>query len=189
MFSEPLNKVLKPALRAIGIVWLVFSASPLLFAGIIYFFQKNTWYNSHALFELPETLAILFPMLALCQGTASFYLLRKLLNPQRMRKIVAQEWKLLKPEQMQSPALKARLESLTQLDGLEKNIFKTFPKWFSAHLLCWALNEGIAIYGFLLSFFSQRFEPILPYAIAAILLNLSMRPNFPGFVQKIRSSL
>jgi F0F1-type ATP synthase membrane subunit c/vacuolar-type H+-ATPase subunit K len=52
-----------------------------------------------------------------------------------------------------------------------------YQKYFSFSIINWALNESIAIYGFVLTFISEDIRYFLVTGTAALCLNFIMRPN------------
>lgn len=52
-------------------------------------------------------------------------------------------------------------------------------KWFTAHVISWALNESVAILGFVLAFLTHEPMRILPFFAGALALNLIMFPKDP----------
>ncbi len=56
-----------------------------------------------------------------------------------------------------------------------------FNRWLTFHIIRWALHESIALYGLVITFISWTFTEMLPFAAAAIILNLlSMPRNVPN---------
>src|SRR5262249_16831164 len=65
--------------------------------------------------------------------------------------------------------------------------FKTLAlsgPYFTALLVSLALNEVVALYGFMLSLLEKRFETILPFVLAAIILNVIVYPRFDKFAEQ-----
>ena len=59
--------------------------------------------------------------------------------------------------------------------------------YFTALILSLAMNEAVALFGMLLAILEQRVEPVIPFAAAALALNLLIFPRFNQFVNRVMS--
>ena len=59
-------------------------------------------------------------------------------------------------------------------------------RWFFANLVCWVLNEGIVIAGFMVAVVLRDFTVFVPFLVVALVLNVAMWPNLPAYEAAIR---
>lgn len=52
-----------------------------------------------------------------------------------------------------------------------------FNRWLTFNIIRWALHESIAIYGLVLTIISANLSEMIPFAIAAVALNLLSMPS------------
>ena len=58
-----------------------------------------------------------------------------------------------------------------------------FNRWLTFNIIRWALHESIAIYGLVLTLISANLKEMIPFAIAAVALNLISMPSNPPVKQ------
>ncbi len=78
----------------------------------------------------------------------------------------------------------ARLAEMKKLNPLELKAITLSGRYFTAMLLSLALHEVVALCGMMLSMLERRFEAILPFAAAAIVLDLLIYPRLDKFIEQ-----
>jgi hypothetical protein len=80
-----------------------------------------------------------------------------------------------------------RLQTIKKLTPLEMKALGLSGMYFTTLVLSLAMNEAVALFGMLLTILEQRFEPVIPFAAAALALNLLVFPRFNQFVDTVMS--
>jgi hypothetical protein len=80
-----------------------------------------------------------------------------------------------------------RLQTIKKLTPLEMKVIGLSGMYFTALLLSLTMNEAVALFGMLLAILEQRAEPVIPFAAAALALNLLIFPRFNQFVDRVMS--
>ncbi len=64
-----------------------------------------------------------------------------------------------------------RLARIKTISPDEQRLLALVPYFFVGFIVRLAFNESIALYGFVLAFFSRSFVAILPFAMISLILN------------------
>lgn len=80
-----------------------------------------------------------------------------------------------------------RLKVVKSLTPLEVKVVGLAGIYFTALLLSLAMNEAVAMLGMMLAILEQRAEAVIPFAAAALALNLLVFPRFHQFVDGVMS--
>ncbi len=73
--------------------------------------------------------------------------------------------------------------SETRLKKSTQSTEQLMKRWTLGNIICWSLNDFVAIAGLLMTFFSGDYHSQLPYVAAALLLNAYMFPKAPEFLE------
>jgi hypothetical protein len=77
---------------------------------------------------------------------------------------------------------------LKRAKAIEAKVGALSGRYFTALLLSLALHEAIAMCGMILSINERRFESIIPFAIAALVLDLLVYPRLGKYVEESTGS-
>ncbi len=79
----------------------------------------------------------------------------------------------------------AKAPYLKTMSEEEQNYLSRFGAYFISHVIVWALNEGGAIIGFILSFITGNFTYYIAFASVAIFMNLFLfKPDYKNFMRR-----
>ena len=77
-----------------------------------------------------------------------------------------------------------RLQKIQSLTSAERKLLRLCGLFFASFIIRLSMNEAIAIYGVVLAFLSRSLIPMLPFAVAAIALNVACRPRIDPFLER-----
>lgn len=80
-------------------------------------------------------------------------------------------------------------DSLERLSEAELKAYKVIAESLGRHLIQWGIIETIALYGFVLTTMTLRFDYYLLFGTAALLRLLTAKPSVDGLLTRIRSVL
>jgi hypothetical protein len=80
-----------------------------------------------------------------------------------------------------------RLKKINSLTPLEMKAMGLSGMYFTTLLLSLAMNETVALLGLMLAILEQRPEPVIPFAAAALALNIIIFPRFNQFIDRVMS--
>jgi F0F1-type ATP synthase membrane subunit c/vacuolar-type H+-ATPase subunit K len=182
MSSTTLRELLRPAMFVNSALWLVLTASIFLYAMVAYLLAQRSPVPT----DVPEALQLALTGIAILTGLGSVLVPRVLLSDDRIRKAMGPE-----PDPAtlaRHPKLgvvdEERLRRIETLSGWERKLLLLPTLYFTPFILRLALNEAIAIYGFVLAFVAHSFAPMLPFAAAAIILNLGCLPRIDPLLDR-----
>lgn len=181
MDSQSLKEMLRPRMFVLKILWTAMVLTVLLFVGLAYFMNAQRQ-PGVAQPELRMVLYVVAGVLALL----SFFLRRMFLSSQRNQSTSALK-KALRAlvGDAQTEATDAEMPAqVKRLKSIEAKAAALSGRYFTAMLLSLAMHEAIAMCGMILSMIEHRFEPMLPFAIAAIVLDLLVYPRLDKYVEQ-----
>ncbi len=182
MSSPALRELLRPAMFVNSMLWFVLTASIFIYAAIAFLLaQKGPGPTSPS-----PALQMAFAGIAILTGLGSLLVPRILLSDDRVRQAMQPD-----PDPAalaRHPKLgivdEDRLRKIQALSALERKLLQLPGLYFTPFILRLVLNESIAIYGFVLSFLAHSFAPMLPFAAAAIVLNLTCFPRIDRLLER-----
>lgn len=164
---------MRPFVFVQQVLWGTLTLSLVVYGGVAYALAEPG-----AARELPQGLTLALAIVACGTAAFGFVVPRIFLSDDKLRAAFAAEaspetlLRALQPGSVDPE----RLREIEQLSPHERRLLRLPALAFMPLVLRLVLHESIGIYGLVLSFLSRRFEPVLPFLIAAIALNLLARP-------------
>lgn len=78
-------------------------------------------------------------------------------------------------------------EEVRQLPDLEFQIVSAARMYLPARIVAWGMCDGIGVLGLVLAFITGDQQKIIPFAVIAIALHLSLAPRLTAFVDRVRT--
>jgi hypothetical protein len=158
------------------VVWLALLAAIPLYVFVTYVqFGPMTWKSG--VFSHP--FAIPLAVLAVIAAVAARVLPPMLLPKDRVLELLTRDPH--PPDVARDPRTGAvdsdRLSRIRALPPEEQRLLAVAQASFGPFIVRLALHESIALYGLVLAFLSKESLPIVPFAAAALLLNLTVSPR------------
>jgi len=63
------------------------------------------------------------------------------------------------------------------------------PRFQTTNIMCWAINEGICLFGFALAYMSMQVLLYIPFLVLGLCLNIFMFPRLGAIAEKARDWL
>jgi len=172
--SPEFEELLKPRVFATQILWSALTFSILIYVFIAYKVEANNAESGPAALE-PVMLYAMYAVAALTV-IGSLVIRSVFFSQTRLKKMLSKEVSVerlaLNPQTGQLD--QTRAEKIKRMSGNELKAIGLTGQMFTPFIFILALNESVAIYGLILSFLSFRGEVMLPFAAAAIMLNVMM---------------
>lgn len=181
MDSLSLKEKLRARIFVMKLLWTAMVVTVLLFVGLAYLMNAQGQPEA----AQPKLRIALY---ATAGGVAllSFFVRRMLLSSQRkqstpnlekaMRGLVGNG---------QAEATDAEVPAqVKRMKAIEAKVGALSERYFTALLLSLAMHEAIAICGMILSINERRFEAMIPFAIAALVLDLLIYPRLDKYVEE-----
>ena len=182
MPSETLKQALKPRILVMNILWFALTLTILLYVALAYVLNserqpeqpfENSLRTALYLIALSiGVLSLLFRSRSLSEGHV-YDKLKEEVDPQALA--TNRETGVIDQE---------RLKIIKSLTPLETKVAGLSGMYFTAMLISLAMNEAVALFGLLLAILERRPEPVIPFAVAGLALNLIIFPRFSQFVDK-----
>ena len=181
MDSESLNNILRPRTLTLRILWSAMVMTILFFVLVAYFITSQ---NQAEPVPVQSELRMVFYAIAVIAPVAAYFLRRRMLSSERLQPAMRLNVDLrsMATDSETGVTDEARLAELKKLNPLELKALTLSGRYFTAMLLSLALHEVVALCGMMLSMLEQRFEAILPFAAAAIVLDLMIYPRLDKFI-------
>lgn len=182
MSSPTLRELLRPAMVVNSVLWFVLTASIFVYGAVAFLLAQQGPGPS----DPPPALPIVFSVLAVLTGLASLLVPRVLLSDRRIRQAMQPD---VDPVTLaRNPKLgvvdEERLRKIRTLDPSERKLLQLPGLYFTPFILRLVLNESIVIYGLVIAILSHSFAPILPFAAAAVVLNLVCLPRIDPLLER-----
>jgi F0F1-type ATP synthase membrane subunit c/vacuolar-type H+-ATPase subunit K len=183
MRSTALNEVLRPARFTQGILWVALTMSIVIYVGVAWMVASQRAESR----PLDPTLELGVTLVAFLLAGASVVMPRWLLSDDRIREFLGKEWSPAEFLGNRRPiaGMDAVVAKLRLLPEHERKLAGVPALFFTPFILRMVLNEAVAILGLVLAFLSGRFEPVLPFAITAIVLNLLAFPRLDPLIERV----
>ena len=126
---------------------------------------------------------------ALVAGIVSVFLRKTLLSDERLKLALEKEVDLAKlSNNLRISELgRDKLESIASLEKFEQKLLALLDWSIVPNIICWTINETIAVFGFVLAMLNGTPNSVLPFACVALLLNFAMFPKFEAISERARS--
>ena len=175
MKSPAVRELLRPAMLVNSILWFVLTASIFIYGLVAHLLAQR----SPGPTEVSDAFELALAGVAILTGFGSLLVARIFLSDDRLREAMRSD---PDPEALaRHPKLgivdEERLRKIQSLSSSERKLLQLPGLYFTPFILRLVLNEAIAIYGFALAFVSHSLTPMLPFAAAAIALNLTCLPR------------
>ena len=182
MVTTELREILQSTARILWILWFAMTAAIWLYVAVAFFIA-----GSGTRPATPEPmLSWVFAGLAAAMSVASLLLPRLLGSDERLRAALEAPVDLqgLARDPRTGKADPERLQRLERLSAVEQKLLAVPGFVFLPTVLSLALSETVAIFGLVLAFLTRSFDVILPFAIAATVLNLLLRPSLEPVLER-----
>jgi hypothetical protein len=183
--SQTFRELSAQKLRILKVIWAGLTGSILVYSAVIYAIPGI----GSASLGGGQSLSIVFVALAVGSGSASVFLRALLLSENRVRKQLEQpiDAQQLSTDKQTGQLNEAKLRKIESLGEFEQKLLLLLNWYFVPNIICWGLNESIAVFGLVLVLLEGNPSSVIPFAGAALLLNFSMFPKFDVLVDKARS--
>lgn len=184
MMSDPqkLNEMLRGRALVLKILWTWMTLTVLFFVALAYFLNAPLKPDPR---EAAPQMRIAFYAVAVAVAIAAYFI-RGIILRQRTESASERDAELRRAFNEAQPAASdaAMPAQEKRLKAVEAQAAQLAGRYFNALLLSLALHEVIALLGMLLSMMEHRFESVLPFAIAAIILDLLVYPRLTSYVEQ-----
>ena len=176
MLSEELRTCLKPILAVKKIIWFALTLSIPFYLAVAHFRERA---GDPGVIEMPPWMAPAFAAAAFAAAGFSLTYRRRALSDERLRARLRDLPELPVPPEGQEvpPSLAAKMRAYRALAPPERRLLALAGSLIVPHVICLAANEAVAVFGFALAILLGRVEPALPFAVAALALNIQMYPR------------
>ena len=169
---------------------MALNAAILLYVWVTYFKFRSSlstpFPSSH---PLTLTLALALAAMAVAAAVAARWIPGLLVPEQRMREFVQDADPTTLARNAQTGAVDTeRLARIKTLLPHQQRMLAVAQASFTPFILRLALNESIALLGFVLSLRLQQFWPVVPFAVAALALNLFVSPRLDPDLTRVLDS-
>lgn len=171
MLSEAFRSLVKPMETVRRFIWMAFIAAVPIDVCILY--MQLVWTAPGVMPGGSNFFTISLVVLSLLAALLAPYMPGLLLSDSRLRQFLAQQ---PDPEAMArnyqtGKVDEDRLARIKTISPDEQRLLALVPYFFVGFSVRLAFNESIALYGFVLAFFSRSFVAILPFAMISLVLN------------------
>ena len=182
MPSETLKQVLMPRILVMNILWFALTLTILLYVALAY--VLNSKGQPAQPFE--NSLRTALYLIAASIGVLSLLLRSRSLSEGHVYDKLKEEVdpQALATNRETGEIDQERLKIIKSLTPLEVKVAGLSGMYFTAMLISLAMNEAVALFGLLLAILERRPEPVIPFAVAGLALNLIIFPRFSQFVDK-----
>ncbi len=187
MQSPTFSALIEPMARVRRIIWLAFNAATIIYVLIAYMMFGSG--GSMAAIVPANPLAIPLIIIGALTALLSRRVSALIMPDRRLREIVARDPdpQSLARNQRTRRIDPNRLQKIRSLSPHEQRLLAVASALFTPFVVRMALNESIALYGLVLSFISQSFPPVLPFAAVALALNLTVSPKLEPDLERVRN--
>ena len=182
MNSPAVRELLRPAILVNSMLWFVLTVSIFIYGVVAYL----TAQRSRGPTDVSDAIQLALAGAAIVTGIGSLLVTRIFLSDRRLREAMESD---PDPEDLaRHPKLgivdEERLRKIQSLSRTERKLLQVPSLYFTPFIIRLVLNEAVAIYGLVLAFLSHSFPPILPFAAAAIALNLTCLPRIEPVLER-----
>lgn len=183
MPSETLKRVLRPRVFVMKLLWAAMTFTILLYVGLAYFLNAQGQPPQ----PVDNSLKIALYLIAGAIAVLSLLLRSRMLSEGHIYDKLKEEVdpQGLATDRETGQIDQERLQTIKKLTPLEMKVIGLSGMYFTALIMSLAMNEAVALFGMLLAILEQRVEPVIPFAAAALALNLLIFPRFNQFVDRV----
>ena len=177
MTSRELRELLRPVTLTQVAIWYAFTAANVMYVAIAYLLSLSHLSEEQA--TAGEGLSLLFYALAVVMAAAGYLYRRNALTDESLKKRLARQdpRAALLSGHAASRLGAERSRQLSQLLEPDQLLFCLAQSLMTMQIITLALFEAVALLGLMLVILQQRPEVILPFAVFAMLLNLTAYPR------------
>jgi hypothetical protein len=180
--SETLKRVLRPRILVMNILWFALTLTILLYVGLAYFLNPE----GQSAQPVENSLRLALYLIAGSTAVLSLLLRSRSLSEGRIYDKLKEE---VDPQALATNSEtgeidQERLKIIKSLTPLEMKAAGLSGMYFTTMLISLAMNEAVALFGMLLAVLERRPEPVIPFAVAGLALNLLIFPRFTQFIDK-----
>lgn len=185
MPSETLKRVLKPRVLVMTLLWAVMTFTILFYVGLAYILNAPGQPPQ----PVENRLKLALYLIAGAIAVLSFLLRSRMLSEGHIYDKLKEEVdpQGLATNRETGQIDQERLQTIKSLTPLEMKVIGLSGIYFTTLVLSLAMHEAVALFGMLLAILEQRAEPVIPFAAAALALNLLVFPRFHQFVDRVMS--
>jgi hypothetical protein len=182
MNSPVVRELLRPAIFVHSMLWGLLTASIFFYGVIAYLLAQK----SAGPTDLQDGLQLALAGVAVLTGLGSLVVPRILLSDDRLREAMRKEPdpEVLAQHSRPGAVSDERLRQIQSLSSADRKLLQLPGLYFTPFILRLVINESIAIYGLVLALISHSFEPMIPFAVAAIALNLTCMPRIEPMLDR-----
>lgn len=194
MITTALSESLQPIKRMYQLIWASLTAAVLLYLLVLVFISGQVS-------GMPSTIdPLLRGVLAVLGGlvgvssllhhshTQSDSYLRRMMSRDMQPRDIEEKARKMTPRNRSDAASVAdAVSKLALLTPFDRRRYALAADGFLPFVLNLALNEAVALFGFVIAILSRDLWSYLPFGITAIALNVYMRPRLEGLMERCES--
>ncbi len=182
MNSPVVRELLRPVMFVNSMLWGLLTASIFLYGLVAYLLAQR----SAGPTDVPEAFQLALAGVAVLTGLGSLAVPRIFLSDDRIREAMRKEPdpEVLSRHSAPGTSSDERLRQIQSLSSTDRKLLQLPGLFFTPFILRLVINESIAIYGLVLALMSHSFEPMIPFAVAAIALNLTCMPRLEPMLDR-----
>lgn len=179
--SPTLAAILKPTVLMARIIWLALTAAIPFYVVVAWIMLRDAVATG-----VDPVLSVVCGVMAFVTGAAAIVLPRFVPPGDLLRRVMASDPDVeMLARDPQSGATRPEMrDALAQLEPRERRLLLLRPLFTTQSIVRAALSETIALLGFVLAFTSGTFAPILPFAAAAIVVQVLVIPRFEPLAER-----
>lgn len=186
MVSPVLHDLLRPQLLVLRLLWTALTVSIAIYVAVAWLVVAEGPLAG----EAPPAVALVLGAVALTTVVLSFLVPRLLLSDERLRALVADaspdvERLAVDPRTQQVDPERQR--RLAQLSPGERRLLPVAAAAQAPLVVRLALNEAVAIFGFVLALLTGDVAALLPFAAVALVLNVLAWPRLDPLLERART--
>lgn len=187
MVSNELQEALQPVKRLYGTLWAALTSALLLYVVVLLLVTRDQPGPVNALDPMVRT-ALIF--LGTGIGVGSFYYHKYVRSDAYLAPLVQRETQLKDVEDrarkivVQAKTDPSVISQLALLTAFDRKRYCLAADLFVPFVLNLALNESVALVGFVLALPSRDLWVYIPFAGTALLLNIYMRPDLLPLMER-----
>ena len=179
--SENVREMLRPMVVATTVLWVAVTVTIVGLVVAATFVAPGS-----APRAIPEGLHNSLVTVAVLCGIGSIWFRRRMLSDQKLQAVLSTDAAsaCLDCAQGNDGLDESKLERIESLGVFERRVL-ALPRWhFLPFLISLMLNEAVVVVGFVIVVLSAGGESIVPFAVAALILNILMFPRFESLLSR-----
>jgi hypothetical protein len=191
MLPNELAEALQPLKRLYVVLWFALTAAIVLYLFVLFLTVRSISGSAATIEPIVQYLSVL---ISLVVGVISLLYWRHSRSDTRFQRLLARDIQLkdvqekanklvVQPKSKGSPDQKTLLQ-LSTLASFDRRRYAVAADLFLPFLLNLALNETVALCGFVLALLRRDLWQFLPFATAAILMNIYMLPKLENLMER-----